>query len=176
MSNLEKFNNTLYTFLTELWDKYGRGNSVCDEYFKNYYRDFLDAPDTFNTDTSFLLDYLDLIKPQLKLLKNDDILILKHRVVDHVFFNGEDLELDSTDINDIMRYYKVLYVYAFRHTYNGDVNELLRNSMTGKLDMNSLSKDDRSFLDIVESLKHNRTELIEEQLEEQQKKKNECVV
>ena len=155
-SNFGKFNNTLYTFLTELWDKYGRGNSVCDEYLANYYRDFLDAPDTFNTDTSFLLDYLDLIKPQLKLLKND-ILIIKTSCCGPCVFNGEDLELDSTDINDIMRYYKVLYVYAFRHTYNGDVNELLRNSMTGKLDMNSLSKDDRSFLDIVESLKHNRT-------------------
>ena len=169
MSNLEKFNNTLHTFLSELWDKYHRGNGVCDEYFQNYYRDFLESPETFNTDTSFLLDYMDLVNPQLKLLKNDDITILKHRVIDHVFFNTSDLELDATEINDIMRYYKVLYVYAYRHTYDGDVNDLLRDSMTGKLDMDTLSKENREFLDIVESLKHNRNSEIKEHLEEQKK-------
>ena len=173
MSNLEKFNNTLHTFLSELWDKYHRGCGVCDEYFQNYYRDFLESPETFNTDTSFLLDYLDLVKPQLKLLKNDNITVLKHRVVDHVFFNSEDLELDATEINDIMRYYKVLYVYAYRHTYDGNVNELLRDSMTGKLDMNTLSKDKRDFLSIVKSLQYNKIADINEQLEEQRNKASE---
>ena len=167
MSNLEKFNNTLHSFLTELQDKYGRGHGVCDEYFQNYYRDFLESPKTFADDTSFMLDYLELVKSQLTLLKNDDVNILKHRVVDHVFFNNEDLELDATEINDIMRYYKVLYVYGYRHTYDGDVNELLRGSITGSLDPSAISKDDRVFLDVVESLKHNRTQRIEEQLEEQ---------
>lgn len=166
MSNLEKFNNTLHSFLTELQDKYGRGHGVCDEYFQNYYRDFLESPGTFANDQSFMLDYLELVKPQLTLLKNDDVTILKHRVVDHIFFNNEDLELDATEINDIMRYYKVLYVYAYRHTYDGDVNDLLRSSMTGTLDEH-ISKDARVFLDVVESLKHNRTQRIEEQLEEQ---------
>ena len=166
MSNLEKFNNTLHSFLTELQDKYGRGHGVCDEYFQNYYRDFLESPGTFTNDQSFMLDYLELVKSQLTLLKNDDVTILKHRVVDHIFFNNEDLELDATEINDIMRYYKVLYVYAYRHTYDGDVNDLLRSSMTGTLDEN-ISKDARVFLDVVESLKHNRTQRIEEQLEEQ---------
>jgi hypothetical protein len=174
MSNLQKFNNTLHSFLSELLDKYGRGHGVCDEYFKNYYRDFLESPGVFASDTSFMLDYVDLAKSQLTLLKNDDVNILKHRVIDHVFFNNEDLELDATEINDIMRYYKVLYVYAYRHTYDGDVNDLLRNSMTGSLDMNVISRDDRVFLDIVESLKHNRTKRIEEQLEEK-RENNETV-
>ena len=167
MSNLEKFNNTLHSFLTELQDKYGRGHGICDEYFQNYYRDFLESPTTFANDTSFMLDYLELVRSQLTLLKNDDVNILKHRVVDHVFFNNEDLELDATEINDIMRYYKVLYVYGYRHTYSGDVNELLRGSIMGTLDPSTISKDDRIFLDVVESLKHNRTQRIEEQLEEQ---------
>lgn len=167
MSNLEKFNNTLHSFLTELQDKYGRGHGICDEYFKNYYSEFLESPETFVNDTSFMLDFLDLVKPQLTLLKNDDVTILKHRVVDHVFFNNEDLELDATEINDIMRYYKVLYVYSYRHTYDGDVNNLIRCSMMGQLDTESVSKDDRVFLDVVESLKHNKTTRIEEQLDEQ---------
>ena len=164
MSNLEKFNNTLHSFLTELQEKYGRGNGVCDEYFQKYYRDFLESPTTFSNDKSFMMDYLELVKPQLTLLKNDDLTILKHRVVDHVFFNNEDLELDATEINDIMRYYKVLYVYAYRHTYDGDVNELLRQSMTNTSNETNVSKEDQVFLDIVESLKHNRTQRIEEQL------------
>ena len=138
---------------------------------QNYYQDFLESPKTFANDTSFMLDYLELVKSQLTLLKNDDVNVLKHRVVDHVFFNNEDLELDATEINDIMRYYKVLYVYAYRHTYDGDVNDLLRGSITGSLDSSSISKDDRIFLDIVESLKHNRTQRIEEQLEEQRENK-----
>lgn len=167
MSNLEKFNKTLHSFLTELQDKYGRGHGICDEYFQNYYQDFLESPKTFVNDTSFMLDYLELVKSQLTLLKNDDVNILKHRVVDHVFFNNEDLELDATEINDIIRYYKVLYVYAYRHTYDGDVNELLRGSITGTLDPSTISKDDRVFLDVVESLKYNRMQRIEDQLEEQ---------
>ena len=112
-------------------------------------------------------------KTTIKLLKNDKIAVLKHRVVDHVFFNSEDLELDATEINDIMRYYKVLYVYAYRHTYDGNVNELLRDSMTGKLDMNTLSKDKREFLSIVKSLQYNKVVDINEQLEEQRKKASE---
>ena len=50
---------------------------------------------------------------------------------------------------------------------DGDINELLRGSITGTLNAETISKDDRVFLDVVESLKHNRTQRIEEQLEEQ---------
>ena len=169
MSNLKKFNNTLHSFLTDLQEKYGRGNGVCDEYFQKYYRDFLESPQTFANDESFMKDYLDLVSSQLIFLKNDDLTILKHRVVDHVFFNNEDLELDATEINDIMRYYKVLYVYAYRHTYKGDVNELLKRSMVKTSD--PIEKDEQIFLDIVESLKHNKKQRIEEQLEEQRENK-----
>ena len=40
-------------------------------------------------------------------------------------------------------------------------------AFTLNLDSSLISKEDRRFLDIVESLKHNRTQRIEEQLEEQ---------
>ena len=56
-SNLTKFNNTLHTFLTELWEKYGRGHGVCDEYFTKYYGQFLEHPEEFTSDEGFLYDY-----------------------------------------------------------------------------------------------------------------------
>ena len=60
MSNLEKFNNTLHSFLNELQEKYGRGHGVCDEYFQNYYRDFLESPGIFANDKAFMLDFFQI--------------------------------------------------------------------------------------------------------------------
>ena len=163
--NLTKFNSTLHTFLTELWDKYGRKHGVCDEYFSEYYGEFLETPDNFNEDPGFLLDYLELVTPQLHLLKDENLDIFKSRVVDHVYFNNEELKLDVTSIYDIMRYYKVLFIYAFRHTYKGDIMTLMRSRLPENSEQNAvMTSIESSFLDIVESLKHGRTNKIEEQL------------
>ena len=163
--NLTKFNSTLHTFLTELWDKYGRKHGVCDEYFSKYYGEFLETPDNFNEDPGFLLDYLELVTPQLHLLKDENLDIFKSRVVDHVYFNNEELKLDVTSIYDIMRYYKVLFIYAFRHTYKGDIMTLMRSRLPENSEQNAvMTSIESSFLDIVESLKHGRTNKIEEQL------------
>lgn len=163
--NLTKFNSTLHTFLSELWDKYGREHSVCDEYFIKYYGEFLETPDKFNEDPGFLLDYIELVNPQLHLLKDENLDILKSRVVDHVFFNNEELKLDATSLYDIMRYYKVLFIYAFRHTYKGDIMALMRSRLPENSEQNvGMTSIESSFLDIVESLKNVRTNRIEEQL------------
>lgn len=167
-ANLTKFNNTFHTFLKELVDKYGRNKGVCDEYFHKYYNEFLDEPEKFETDDGFLLDYLELIQPQLNLLKDENLDIFKSRIIDHVFFNNEDLELDVTSIYDILRYYKVLFIYAFRYTYKGNVTELMHNSFN-KSDDVVITDEEQIFLDIVESLKNTSKTRIEEQLNTEQK-------
>jgi hypothetical protein len=171
--NLNKFNSTFHTFLKELWDKYGREHGVCDEYFMQYYGEFLEMPDKFNEDTGFLLDYLELVEPQLHLLKDENLDIFKSRVIDHVFFNNEELKLDVTSIYDIMRYYKVLFIYAFRHTYKGDIMSLMHSSLLSEnSEQNALITPlESAFLDIVKSLKHGRTNRIEEQLKAKEEDK-----
>jgi hypothetical protein len=156
-NNLRKFNQTFQKFANELTDIY---NTTLSAEFLTYYG-------TINEEDEFFLkEYLVAISPHVELLKDEQLDLLKQPILKYIIFN--ELSLSSSSLYSIFRYLKILYIYAFKHTYDGNVNDLLRKLMDTPTADEDLAVQERLFLDIVDSLKRKKQVLmnnIDEQLD-----------
>lgn len=156
--NLLKFNNSLQKLINDLRNNYSEQLS---EAFMTYY----DGLENETESDALLLDYLEQVETHVHLLRDEKLELLEKPLLDHIYFHK--LSLDAKSVYDIFRYLKVLYIYAFRYTYTGNVNDLLKARMTNsdKENNTTMTSKETMFLDIVDSLKQNRQNVIDEQLE-----------
>ena len=143
---LTKFNNKLQDFTTELIETYE--DSLGQE-FTDYYRNItLDSNEYIERFYTHMKEsYVMLYKENLDLLKRPFF----------KFINLSDLSLNTGSLFSIFRYFKHMYIYAFKYYYEKDINDLIR---TTKEERASLSNGERYFLKIISSLRQNKESAI----------------
>lgn len=140
MSNsiLKKFNTKFQEFLAELIETYSE--SLNSEFIKYYENINMESDE-------YLSRFYTHMKVSDEMLYKENLELLKRPFLK--FVNLNDLSLNTGSLFSIYRYFKMLYIYAYKYNYKGDINELIRATRKDRV---LLKDNEQMFLKIVKSL------------------------